>query len=69
MAKGWAHHYAFCNDKETVLGVDHKICGVYLEYLARAEEVAQKKTATIRAALLGFRGAATVPFNPLEWPK
>jgi RNA-directed DNA polymerase len=69
MAKGWAHHYTFCNDRAVVLAVDHKICGVYMEYLARAQEVAKKKTAPIAAALLGYRGATTVPFQPLRWPK
>lgn len=68
MAKGWAHHYAFCNDKATVLGVDRKICEVYMEYLSRAEVLARKKSPAVTAALLGYRGAATVTFNPLPWP-
>jgi retron-type reverse transcriptase len=68
MAKGWAHHYAFCSDKGCVLEVDRMICGVYMEYLAKAEAVARDKKRAITAALLGYRGAATVSFNPIPWP-
>lgn len=69
IARGWSHHYAFCNDKGSVLSVDHKICGVYLEYLSRAQDIASKKVPPLKAVLLGYRGAATVPFQPLQWPK
>jgi hypothetical protein len=68
MAKGWAHHYYFCNDRAAVLSVDHKICGVYLEYLAKAQAIAEKKRPSMKAAALGYRGAITVPFQPLKWP-
>lgn len=69
IARGWSHHYSFCNDKATVLGVDRQICAIYMNYLDRAQAIARKKTAPITAAVLGYRGAGTVQFHPLHWPQ
>jgi hypothetical protein len=69
MAKGWAHHYYFCNDRAAVLKVDNKICAIYMAYLSKAEAIAKKKLPPVRMALLGYRGATTVPFEPLKWPR
>jgi hypothetical protein len=68
MAKGWAHHYAFCNDKRTVESVDELINGIFLGYVQKATELASGKRARLAAAILGYRGAADVPFRPLAWP-
>lgn len=68
MAKGWAHHYSFCNDRRTVDSVDELINAVFLQYIEKATKLASAKRQKMAAAVLGYRGAADVPFRPLEWP-
>lgn len=68
MAKGWAHHYAFCNDKRTVDSVDELINGIFLRYVEKATQLAEKKPSKVAAAILGYRGAGDVPFCPFAWP-
>ena len=72
MAKGWAHHYKFCNDRETILNVDRKISKLFLEYAGKAQTLAQQKVdkndPDFAAALLGYRGAKEVKMDSLHWP-
>ncbi len=72
MAKGWAHHYKFCNDRETILNVDRKITELFLDYAGKAQILAQKKVneknTDFTAALLGYRGAKEVTMESLNWP-
>jgi hypothetical protein len=68
MAKGWAHHYAFCNDRRTIESIDELINETFLAYVGKAQKIAEKKERKIAAALLGYRGIADVNFKPLSWP-
>ncbi|WP_298023979.1 reverse transcriptase/maturase family protein [uncultured Parasphingopyxis sp.] len=73
MARGWAHHYTFCNDLETVKNVDRNISTTFLNYSAKAVEIAQGKIANnqpdLASAFLGYRGIVGMEFKPLHWPK
>lgn len=68
MSKGWAHHYAFCNDYQTIKAVDEKIHDIYLGYMRKSQDIAAKKKREITAVLLGYRGLADVRFSPFSWP-
>lgn len=68
MAKGWAHHYSFCGDKQTIVNVDERINSVYMTYLEKAQKIAESKKAKLSAAILGYRGAEGVTFEPFVWP-
>lgn len=68
MAKGWAHHYAFCNDQATVLAIDARIAETYHAYLEKAQNVAKSKKPKLSAAILGYRGALDVRPRAFEWP-
>ncbi len=68
MAKGWAHHYSFCGDKQTIVHVDERINSTYMTYLKKAQKLAESKKPTLSAAILGYRGVAEVTFDPFVWP-
>jgi RNA-directed DNA polymerase len=68
MAKGWAHHYNFCNDYQTIRSIDNLIGEAYLSYLEKAQRAAASKKPDLSAAILGFRGLADVQFAPFRWP-
>lgn len=68
MAKGWTHHYAFCNDIQTIKSVDEAISQLYLGYIDKAQKAAQTKKADLAAAILGYRGLSEVKFKPFSWP-
>lgn len=68
MAKGWAHHYCFCNDYATIKSVDDRISTVYLAYIEKAQKVASGKRADLTGAILGYRGISEVKFSPYSWP-
>lgn len=68
MAKGWAHHYSFCDDKNTILKIDENIMNTYLEYQRKAGEIVKKKPARMAAAILGYRGANEVTYASSIWP-
>ncbi len=71
MAKGWAQHYTFCNDQETIKNVDRQICSSFLEYANKAVALAQdriKNQPDAASAFFGYRGAAGIKFDPFLWP-
>lgn len=68
MAKGWAHHYSFCDDTNTIRKIDENIMGSYLEYQRRAGEIVKGKDAKMGAAILGYRGANEVTYASSVWP-
>ena len=68
MAKGWAHHYPFCNDYRTIQSVDERINVAYMAYLEKAQKLAASKKSPLSAAILGYRGLEEVQFWPLVWP-
>jgi hypothetical protein len=68
MAKGWAHHYSFCNDYRTIQSVDERINVAYMAYLEKAQKLAASKKSPLSAAILGYRGLEEVQFRPLVWP-
>ena len=67
MAKGWSHHYAFCNDRRTIQSIDQLICDVFLLYVRKAGKIAGEK-ANVSAAVLGYSGLSGVSFHPFKWP-
>ncbi|MBX7460548.1 reverse transcriptase domain-containing protein, partial [Qipengyuania huizhouensis] len=73
MSRGWANHYRFCNDLETIRNVDRRISSVYLDYSSKATEMAQEKLtagkADLAASFLGYTGLTSVQFSPFEWPR
>ncbi|WP_083951052.1 reverse transcriptase domain-containing protein [Sphingobium abikonense] len=68
MAKGWAQHYIFCNDIQTVKDIDAKMHEIYLGYAQKAQDLADRQPPALAAAILGYSGAASVKFKPFEWP-
>lgn len=42
MSRGWANHYRFCNDIETIRNVDRQLASLFLEYSAKADELARE---------------------------
>ena len=68
MAKGWAQHYVFCNDIQTVRDVDFKMHDLYLGYAQKAQALASRQPSALAAAILGYSGAASVEFKPFKWP-
>lgn len=68
MAKGWAHHYSFCNDYRTIESVDELINSVYMTYIDKAQKISASKKSKLAAAILGYRGVEEVKFKPLAWP-
>jgi hypothetical protein len=68
MAKGWAHHYRFCNDKPSLASVDQKIVGVFMSYVEKAIKIAGNKNPKISPVLLGYSGLSAVTFEPFSWP-
>lgn len=71
MSRGWANHYRFCNDLETIRNVDRNISAIYLDYCSKATELAQSKLkgdkTDLGAAILGYKGLSGIEFKPLEW--
>lgn len=68
MAKGWAHHYSFCNDYRTIQSVDELINSVYMSYIVKAQKIAASKKPRLAASILGYRGVEEVKFKPFAWP-
>lgn len=68
MAKGWAHHYSFCNDYQSIKSVDDRIRELYLQYIEKSQRVASAKPSELSAAILGYRGLSDIPFDPFKWP-
>jgi retron-type reverse transcriptase len=68
MAKGWAQHYSFCNDIQTILDVDAAMNKIYLAYAVKAQADAAKKNPQLSAEILGYSGASSVKFKPFDWP-
>lgn len=70
MARGWAHHYKFCNDIETVRNVDRSISKSFLLYANKAQKISQKLMAEEEhdkaARFLGYTGARNVKFEPIS---
>ena len=67
MAKGWSHHYAFCNDIETIRNVDRALMTIFMSYVKRSEQLCSTKNHGVAAACLGYRGASEVQFRPLAF--
>jgi RNA-directed DNA polymerase len=68
MARGWAHHYAFCNDYRTIQSIDQLISKAFMLYVTKAGRVLETKGEGVTTALLGYRGLTDVRFKPFEWP-
>jgi hypothetical protein len=68
MAKGWSHHYSFCNDIQTIRSVDEAIGQLFLGYIDKSQKLAQGKKPDLAAAILGYRGMSEVKFSPFSWP-
>lgn len=71
MAKGWAHHYVFCNDIETIKNVDRQISASFLSYADRAISIAKErmiKNPDFANAFFGYQGASEVSFQSFDWP-
>lgn len=70
MVRGWAHHYKFCDDIETVRNVDRQIAKSFLQYADKAQALAQKASkngnADLAAAFLGYVGSKDVKFSSLK---
>ena len=71
MSRGWANHYRFCNDLETIRNVDRQIMSNYLDYCSKATALAseklKKKNPDLAAAFLGYQGLANINFSPFAW--
>ncbi len=72
MSRGWANHYRFCNDLETIRNVDRQIVSIYLEYSSKATTLADDKMKSgkpdLAAAYLGYQGIQGIDFSPFSWP-
>lgn len=68
MAKGWAHHYSFCNDRRTIQSIDERINQAYMAYVGKARSIADTKKAPVSAAILGYRGISEIKVDPFPWP-
>ena len=73
MSRGWANHYRFCNDIETIRNVDRQIASNFLDYSHKATAIAEKKIADgnpdLAAAYLGYQGISQVSFSPFTWTR
>lgn len=71
MSRGWANHYRFCNDLETIRNVDRQITSIYLDYSSKATAIAHIKLShgqtDLAAAFLGYDGLRDVQFSPFSW--
>lgn len=71
MSRGWANHYRFCNDLETIRNTDRKIASLYLDYTSKATALAQKELENnkpdLAAAYLGYQGMQSIDFSPFAW--
>ncbi|MBB4859730.1 hypothetical protein HNO88_003059 [Novosphingobium chloroacetimidivorans] len=69
MSRGWANHYKFCNDVETIRNVDRSIARVFTDYSQQAMRIAdghfEKNNVDLGSALLGYVGSKGVAFTPL----
>lgn len=69
MAKGWANHYRFCNDIETIKNIDNKIMKIFLLYSTKAHQFAEQALTNnypeLAAAFLGYSGIRGITFDPL----
>lgn len=68
MAKGWAHHYSFCDDKNTIMSIDRNIMSIYVDYKNKASELSKGKEPKMAAVILGYRGASEVDYASSVWP-
>ncbi|WP_082826247.1 reverse transcriptase domain-containing protein [Croceicoccus estronivorus] len=71
MSRGWANHYRFCNDIETIINVDRKISNSFLSYSKKSIEIAKQKIdegkQDLAASYLGYSGMTGVDFDPFGW--
>jgi len=72
MSRGWANHYRFCNDLETIKNVDRLLSRIYTKYAKDAIDLANLRmtssSAELATAFLGYKGLAGIEFAPLTWP-
>lgn len=72
MSKGWANHYRFCNDIESIKNVDNQIMKVFLSYSKKENELAHicisNNKSDLAAAFLGYSGMKGIVFQPFEFP-
>ena len=71
MSRGWANHYRFCNDLETIKNVDRKISSVFLNYCEKANQLAlnrmKENKPDLASAYLGYLGISRTQFQPFTW--
>ncbi|MDC8754737.1 reverse transcriptase domain-containing protein [Erythrobacter sp. sf7] len=71
MSRGWANHYRFCNDLETIKNVDRALSRIYTKYAKDAVDLANLRMASsnveLATAFLGYKGLSGIEFSPLKW--